>query len=452
VILLLLENGKKDQIKPYLEHLKMFYEQDPDYRSAYLVYKFTRAIIHKFSETMTDHVKAQALFQELMKEKNVKAYFAVMAIIHSCDLLLTELRTFGKQEVLDSIEELVNRLLTVSRERKSYNTHVQALLFKSQLAMINMDFNTTKELLSVAQKLAEEKGLSKLAIQVSKHHDELLEQFEKMESLVQDRASLIERISYTQINDIMKQMTQNRQQSPEETVQENPAMLIVLNENRVPVYTYRFLNDNEFKDKENQLLAKTVKTVTEVLKPSSNVKIERFKIEGSTVLLNIEQPLVFCYIFTGRSYTAQLKLEIFIDVLKSLFKGWNRLTREEQGVIQSAAIDKIVHELYERKEMDLEIDIADLPRELQKYKPILNPVRLALVKVLYNHYRMQAVELKDTLGISWGAFHNHIQALEKVGIIEARKQFVDTTPRVMVSISVKGSEQYLNLKKTLRFA
>ena len=92
---------------------------------------------------MEAHVKAQEIDQEIIEEaltsESVKAYLAVEAIIHSCDLLLIELRTFNKPETLEKIQELVNKLLEIGTKQKSFTVIVQAYLLHSQLSLMNLE-------------------------------------------------------------------------------------------------------------------------------------------------------------------------------------------------------------------------------------------------------------------------------------------------------------------------
>ena len=61
-------------------------------------------------------------------------------------------------------------------------------------------------------------------------------------------------------------------------------------------------------------------------------------------------------------------------------------------------------EITELKEEDpFYVSISELPKKLVKFKIFLNPIRLALVKILHQNFKMLTSDLRELVGISWGS-------------------------------------------------
>ena len=85
------------------------------------------------------------------------------------------------------------------------------------------------------------------------------------------------------------------------------------------------------------------------------------------------------------------------------------------------------------------------PEELYRYKFFLNPVRLAILKSLYEYPRMSTVELKTSLNLSWSMFNTHLDALKKKNYIHVDHLIEDGNPKFIVSLQHHTLVEFENL-------
>lgn len=86
-----------------------------------------------------------------------------------------------------------------------------------------------------------------------------------------------------------------------------------------------------------------------------------------------------------------------------------------------------------------------VPTEIYDFKFLLHPVRLAMMKLLFDQPKITSVELKEQLGINWNDFRNHLKSLRKKGLIEIEQGFVDDALAQIVSMSNAGLSEFKEL-------
>lgn len=89
-------------------------------------------------------------------------------------------------------------------------------------------------------------------------------------------------------------------------------------------------------------------------------------------------------------------------------------------------------------------------KQLLEYKFLMNPVKLAIIKILINHNQFPSAQLRSMLGISWGKFSTHVDSLVKEGLIISEKEFIDNKPRTLLFIEQKGRSYFQELRKILK--
>jgi len=83
-----------------------------------------------------------------------------------------------------------------------------------------------------------------------------------------------------------------------------------------------------------------------------------------------------------------------------------------------------------------------VPSNFLEYRFLFHPVKLAIVKLLYENLEFTSIELKNILEISWNDFHTHASALRKKGYIRMEDEFVMGVKRQMLRIEDKGIQEY----------
>lgn len=93
------------------------------------------------------------------------------------------------------------------------------------------------------------------------------------------------------------------------------------------------------------------------------------------------------------------------------------------------------------KEIEKEVK-GVIPHDIMNYKFLFHPVRLSIIKLLYENLELTSMELKDILRISWNDYYTYAYSLGKKGYIKIEDQFVDGNKRQVLSIENKGIEEY----------
>lgn len=84
-----------------------------------------------------------------------------------------------------------------------------------------------------------------------------------------------------------------------------------------------------------------------------------------------------------------------------------------------------------------------IPQEIINYRYLLHPIRLTIMKLLYNEYQIPSTDIKKALGISWGDFANHSKSLREKGYIEVKDVFNESGIKFqMVYLHEHGREEF----------
>lgn len=171
-------------------------------------YRVAKALWLKSSKVARHKLEAEKMLEEVIEEDVREHSLAVTAMILLCELLLSELKITGEEELFGKIKELTNRLLEISKKQSSHWLLAETYLLQSKLALIELDMGQARKLLAQAYSIAEEKGLSRLARGVARERDSLLSQLKKWELLIQQEPSKQKMIDMTHIDDLLEQMIQ----------------------------------------------------------------------------------------------------------------------------------------------------------------------------------------------------------------------------------------------------
>jgi parallel beta-helix repeat protein len=107
-----------------------------------------------------------------------------------------------------------------------------------------------------------------------------------------------------------------------------------------------------------------------------------------------------------------------------------------------AIIDNKIDTITEEQEL--------IPQELYRFKFLLNPIRLAIIKILDDYSSFTSAKLRKMLNISWGKYTTHLDALIKEGFVVSVDEFVEGSPARVVYIEPKGRNLFLELQSVFR--
>ncbi|GAH46384.1 unnamed protein product, partial [marine sediment metagenome] len=113
-------------------------------------------------------------------------------------------------EILEEIKPLITQLLALSDKSHSFWILGETYLLQAKLALISLNLEEARRLLTKGQQIAEKYGINRLAMSISEEHDELLKQLEMWEKLKESKAPLAERMKLSRLNEQMDNMIRKR--------------------------------------------------------------------------------------------------------------------------------------------------------------------------------------------------------------------------------------------------
>jgi len=195
----------------------------------------------------------------------------------------------------------------------------EAYFLQAKLALIILDIEEARRLLTKAQNNAEKNGLKLLAKKISNEHDELLKQLAMWEELKSSKVSIGKRIELAHLNELIDRMVHNRAITIPEIEVEEPVLLTIITlEGNVllfnPFTAEMTIKSTRFLD----FLTSINKLCDEVDSESFN----RIKFGQFIVIINTVDTYFICYLFRGQSFSAQQKLAYFSEAVEKDYKIW----------------------------------------------------------------------------------------------------------------------------------
>ncbi|MFX0065077.1 MAG: tetratricopeptide repeat protein [Candidatus Hermodarchaeota archaeon] len=203
LILVTLDQQDQDHIQAqvYLKELQQLQKHSSN-KWIDLENRLAEALVLKRSPRMKDKVRAQTILEQLVDEKpNMFRTFLwhTLAMIHLCDLLLLEAKSFGETDVWEEAKGLIQRLYAQAQDQQAFGLLVEALLLQARFAVIDGNLDLAQNHLDQARITSEEKELGLLGQKVTAEQQRFQAEFEKWRTLIQGNASLQERLDYAQL-------------------------------------------------------------------------------------------------------------------------------------------------------------------------------------------------------------------------------------------------------------
>jgi tetratricopeptide (TPR) repeat protein len=317
--------GQQDLAQQYLEELKQLNASETN-KFISLRYRLAKALVLKKSGRSRDRGKAEDLLQQIVEEEIFEHEMTVLALLMLCELLLEELRAYGDLARIADVSVYVDRLLKIAKHQQSYWLFIKIYVLKSKLALLDLDLKSARRLLTQAQLLAEDKGLKRLAKEISSDYDKFLQQYPQWEELRARKAALVERLELAQVEELVTLIAQRRVVELPDQPPEEPVMLFILSRGGVTLFSQMFHSSSPVHE---QLIGGFLTAVnnvgTEILDGTET--LDRIMYREHTIAVKAVDPLMFCYVFKGSSYGALYKLQCFIDSVQGATDVWASLRR-----------------------------------------------------------------------------------------------------------------------------
>ncbi|MFW9902670.1 MAG: tetratricopeptide repeat protein [Candidatus Thorarchaeota archaeon] len=345
-----LEKGDDSRAQKYFQELEDIYNENK-LQPIEVLYKINKARLLKKSSRIRDKAKAEDLFKEILENQNLPLEIKIAAYVNLCDLLLGEYRLNNNNEVLEEIKQNLNDLTNIAENSRSYDVFCNTFILQAKLALLNFEMKTARRFLTQAQKIAESHGLKLLAMKISHEHDELLKQTKLWEKLKDSEASLPERWNIAGLNEQIEILVKNRMIEVPELSEEQPILLLVLEEAGVTIFSHIFTKEWSHDD---DLVGGFLSAINSFSGELFSEGLDRAKFGQHTVLMKSFETFSTCYLFKGDSYPAQKKINNFIEQIqnseeiKETFNSYYK-THKSIGLKENPALKLLLTDIFIHK-------------------------------------------------------------------------------------------------------
>ncbi len=200
-----LEQNNQKLVEEYLEKLQQINNAEKipaiDQR-----FRLAKALSLKISDKSRSKAKAIVLLEQIIEEEIIDHSISVKAMVHLCDMLISELKKSADIELLEEIKELVRKLHKIAEEQSSDSILAEIYRLEALLALAELDLKESRLLLEKGLTLAEDKGLESIASNIREEQNRLEEQITVWEELQERKAPLKETLQYVKIEESVKQL------------------------------------------------------------------------------------------------------------------------------------------------------------------------------------------------------------------------------------------------------
>ncbi|UCC19084.1 MAG: tetratricopeptide repeat protein [Promethearchaeota archaeon] len=347
LIFVSLEKGDIELAQKYFQRLEELYYKRRNGEIETL-YQYNKAKMLKRSSRIRDIAKAEELLKKLLDKKPTFLNISIDVYIELCDLLLSEFSINKNPEVLKEINHNFEQLLTIAEKSHSYLIFCETFILQAKLALVNLDVKAARRFLTQAQKIAESYGIKRLAMKISYEHDELLKQLKIWEEFKESKISMSERIKLSRLNEQMEDLVSKRMIKVPELSDEEPILLLIVSEGGTPLFSQSFIEDKSYED---HLFGGFLSAVNTFMDEMFSEELDRATFGEHTLLLRSISPFFLCYIYKGQSYSAQNRINSFINEIQrnkevwSTFEKYYQMNKEIQ-LKDIPTLDPIIKEIF----------------------------------------------------------------------------------------------------------
>jgi len=341
-----LDANSFEQAQNYLWRMQQINDQVKN-RVSDLACRINEALILKMSSNSHDQEKAKGILKQIVEEEIINWEFTERALLHLCDIFLVEFQKYHNQEVFNGLSLLIKRLLDFAKFQNSFRLLAEINLLQGKLALIQMNLGDARQLFTEAERIADKHGLHLLARTISTEHDKLLEQLEKWQDLGKIKAPISERLKFVEIDKTLNQMMGKQMVEPPDLVEEDPILLLIMNEAGNSFFNHTFIKDWDYRNLFSSFISAFNTFSSEIFSKT----IDRIKIGENIIFIKPVEPFITCYVSKGQSYPAMKKLNKFSESIKDNSEIWEKLNRaaeasRELTVDNLPALGNMVNEIF----------------------------------------------------------------------------------------------------------
>ena len=356
LIQILIDKGDLGKAEYYLKQLEKLNKQLNN-KKINMIYLLNKALLLKESSRLSSRVKAEEILKKLLQEFDLQLDTKISVLLRLSEILLEELKITGDPDVLTELESNFTQLLEIAEKSRSYWVWGETFLLQAKLALISLKLNDARRLLTQGQKIAEKHDIHLLARKISNEHDELLKQLDMWEKLKESKAPITDRLELSRLNGQMKTMIQRRVIEPPEIEEEEPIVILFISEAGIPLFSQSFAKEWEFQD---HLFGGFLTAVNSFSDEMFSNGLDRASFGEYTLFMSSASPFLVCYLFKGQSYSAQSRLNYFLEKIKNDKEIWQSFEKyyhrnQEISIKDIPSLEPLISQIFIEKTIDFNV-------------------------------------------------------------------------------------------------
>ncbi len=347
LIQILIDMGDLERARNSLRDLEQLNSQLKD-KQKNSMYLLDKALVLKTSSRALNRGKAEEILKQILEDEDLRYELKIRVLLNLCELLLSELRITNEVEVLEEIKPLITQLLDLSDKSHSFWVLGETYLLQAKLALISLNLEEARRLLTKGQQIAEKYGLNQLAIKISNEHDQMLKQLEIWEKIKDSKAPLAERMELSRLNEQMEGMVRKRVASLPKLEAEQPVLLTVMSKEGSTLLSNPFTADLTI---DGAYFGDFLASCNIFCDQIFSETFDRVKFGQHTVLITAIDSFSICYLFQGQSYSARQKLVHFSEavrkdpkIMKTLKDANNK--NAEIKISETSSLEELIYESF----------------------------------------------------------------------------------------------------------
>ncbi len=323
LIVVSIESNALNQVQTFLHRIQKIIEKQKNELSE-LRYHLASALILKTSSKQDILRKAKNMLRSILSGVLLDHELVSLARYHLCELLIKEIELFHEKDEVQKLATTIDKYYETAKQIESHTMYAECFWLKVQLSMIRHNYQEARIHLDQAQQITEDKGYRRLAMDIPRMRKMLESYFDlNVEPTIDTRANLVNDFSEPLNEDVIRLVNKRTIDMPR-FEDEEPVLLIIVYEGGVTIYSKKF-SQKEMIDE--MFVGGFLTAIDSFMHQTfaTGGSIERIKHQEYTLLLKVENPLLFCYVYKGQSFTAIQKLDNIISELKKSITIWHAL-------------------------------------------------------------------------------------------------------------------------------
>ncbi|TXT55650.1 MAG: hypothetical protein BAJATHORv1_30030 [Candidatus Thorarchaeota archaeon] len=312
-------------------------------------YRVAKAIWLKAKADPVSLQQAQELFDCVVDEKITFFEVTFQSLLSLSDLLIDQMKRSESEKDIAIIKEYTEIALELATSQGSHWLEAETYCLQAQIALVELEYEEAKKLLTKAQLIADERGLYQLARRISNEFDELLRKEERWTEISKKGATFSERVEIAQINERVERMAKIQEAVPLQESKDQPIQFMLLSAHEgYCIVSKEF--ETTFKVDES-LVSGFLSAITSFSDEVFSLPLDRIKVGEFILLFRAIVPFLFCYVFKGESYSALKKVEQIIEYIQQDEDLWSSLEDTidtgKQNTLVNQQIQRMVTEVFQ---------------------------------------------------------------------------------------------------------